>query len=78
MKKKLLSVLLLVVMVLSLFPTAALATTVDNTYQPGIYTASAPGHDNEPVTVTVTLSQQDGNVVISDLLADGSTQTERF
>lgn len=78
MKKRLLSVLLTVVMVLSLFPTAAFAVTVDSTYQPGAYTGSAPGHDNEPVTVTLTLAQQDDTVVISDLQADGSTQTPRF
>ena len=78
MKKRLLSVLLTVVMVLSLFPTAAFAVTVDSTYQPGAYTGSAPGHDNEPVTVTLTLAQQDDTVVISDMQADGSTQTPRF
>ena len=78
MKKRLLSVLLLVVLVLSLFPTAALAATVDNTCQPGTYTASAPGRNNKPVTVTLTLSQQDDTVVISDLQADGSTQTPDY
>ena len=78
MKKRLLSVLLTVVMVLSLFPTAAFAVTVDNTYQPGTYTASAPGRDDAPVSVTLTLEQQDDKVVISDLQADGSTQTPRF
>ncbi len=78
MKKRLLSVLLTVVMVLSLLPTAAFAVTVDSTYQPGTYTASAPGHDNEPVTVTLTLAQQDDTVIISDLQADGGTQTPRF
>ena len=78
MKKRLLSVLLTVVMVLSLFPTAAFAVTVDNTYQPGTYTASAPGHDDALVTVKLTLEQQEDNVVISDLQADGSTQTPTF
>lgn len=78
MKKRLLSVLLTVVMVLSLFPAAAFAVTVGNTYQPGTYTASAPGHDDAPVSVTLTLEQQDDKVVISDLQADGSTQTPRF
>ena len=78
MKKKLLSVLLTVVMVLSLLPTAAFAVTVDNTYQPGTYTASAPGHDDELVTVTLILAQQDDTVVISDLQADGDTQTPTF
>ncbi len=78
MKKRLLSVLLTVVMVLSLFPTAAFAVTVDNTYQPGTYTASAPGRGDKPVTVTLTLSQEDEAVVISDLQADGSTQTPDY
>lgn len=78
MKKRLLSKLLTVVMVLSLLPTAAFAVTVDNTYQPGTYVASAPGHDDALVSVTLTLAQQDETVVISDLQADGSTQTPRF
>ena len=65
-------------MVLSLLPTAAFAVTVDNTYQPGTYVASAPGHDDALVSVTLTLAQQDETVVISDLQADGSTQTPRF
>ena len=51
--------------------------TVDNTYQPGTYTASAPGHDDALVTVTLTLAQRD-DMVISNLQADGSTQTPRF
>lgn len=67
MKKRLVSVLLTVVMVLSLLPTAAFAVTVDNTYQPGSYTASAPGRGDKPVTVTLILSQEDEAVVISDL-----------
>ena len=78
MKKRLLSVLLTVVMVFSLLPTAAFAVTVDNTYTPGTYTGSASGHDDAPVSVTLTLEQQDDKVVISDLQADGSTQTPRF
>lgn len=78
MKKRLLSILLTVVMVLSLLPTAAFAVTVDNTYQPRTYVASAPGHDDALVSVTLTLAQQDETVVISDLQADGSTQTPRF
>ncbi len=78
MKKRLLSLLLTVVMVLSLFPTAAFAVTVDNTYTPGAYTGSAPGHDNELITVTLILEQQEGNVIISDLQADGGTQTPTF
>ena len=78
MRKRLLSILLTVVMVLSLLPTAAFAVTVDNTYQPGTYVASAPGHDDALVSVTLTLAQQDETVVISDLQADGSTQTPRF
>lgn len=78
MKKRLLSIILTVVMVLSLLPTAAFAVTVDNTYQPGTYVASAPGHDDALVSVTLTLAQQDETVVISDLQADGSTQTPRF
>ena len=78
MKRRLLSILLTVVMMLSLLPTAAFAVTVDNTYQPGTYVASAPGHDDALVSVTLTLAQQDETVVISDLQADGSTQTPRF
>ncbi len=78
MKKRLVSVLLTVVMVLSLLPTAAFAVTVDNTYQPGSYTASAPGRGDKPVTVTLILSQEDEAVVISDLQADGSTQTPDY
>ena len=74
---KLLSLLLAAIMVLSLLPVTALAATVDNGYTPGTYTGTAQGFKG-PVNVTVTLAQQDGNVVISDIQATGDSETANF
>lgn len=66
------------VILLSLLPFAAFATSVDDSYLVGTYTGEATGYKDGKVTVTVTLSEQDGSVVISDIVADGSTQTKSF
>ncbi len=69
-KKRFLSLLLAALMVFSLLPMSAFAATVDNSYAPGTYTGTAQGR-NGAVDVTVTLAEQDGNVVISDIQATG-------
>ncbi len=74
MKKKLFSVLLAVVMMLSLLPTAALAATVDKTYTPGIYSGSATGFAGD-VSVEVTLTKDGQNVKISDIKATGEKKS---
>ena len=77
MKKKILSILLMMAMIVSMFPASAFAVTVDKSYMPGTYTGEAIGYDNGKVTVTVKLeADSEGNTVISDIEADGSTQTE--
>ena len=75
MKKRLLSLLLTVVMVLSLFPTAAFAVTVDNTYTPGTYTGSSTGFAGD-VTVEVTLAEDGEGVKISNITATGEKESE--
>ena len=77
MKKKLLSVLMLVVMVFSLIPTAAFAATVNNTYTPGTYTGSAEGFAGD-VTVEVTLTKDGQDVKISDIKATGEKETPSY
>ncbi len=74
---KLLSLLLAAIMVLSLLPVTALAATVDNGYAAGTYTGTAQGFKGD-VTVTVTLEEKDGNVVISDIQAKGENETANF
>ena len=77
MKKKILSILLMMAMIVSMFPASAFAVTVDKSYMPGTYTGEAIGYDNGKVTVTVKLEADgEGNTVISDIEADGSTQTQ--
>ena len=77
--RKLGSLFLCFAMLLSLVVLPVQAVTVDKTYTPGTYTGEALGHDNGKVTVTVTLDKNDeGNVVISEITADGSTQTPKF
>ena len=77
MKKKILSILLMMAMIVSMFPASAFAVTVDKSYMPGTYTGEAIGYDNGKVTVTVKLeADSEGNTVISDIEADGSTQTQ--
>lgn len=84
MKKRRLSAVLAAVMAVSMFPSAAFAAVkVDNTYQPGTYTADAVGYTGEDgkgkVTVTVTLDKNDKDkVVISNIEADGSSQTPAY
>ena len=74
---KLLSLLLAAIMVLSLLPVTAFAATVDNGYTPGTYTGTAQGFKGD-VNVTVTLAQQDGNVVIRDIQATGENETPTY
>ena len=77
MKKKILSILLMMAMIVSMFPASAFAVTVDKSYMPGTYTGEALGYKDGKVTVTVKLdADSDGNTVISNIEADGSTQTE--
>ncbi len=66
MKKKILSILLMMAMIVSMFPASAFAVTVDKSYMPGTYTGEAQGI-NGKVTVSVTLAESNGNVVISDI-----------
>lgn len=64
-------------MIVSMFPASAFAVTVDKSYMLGTYTGEAIGYDNGKVTVTVKLeADSEGNTVISDIEADGSTQTQ--
>ena len=72
--KKLFSALLVVVMMLSLLPTAALAATVDKTYTPGTYSGSATGFAGD-VTVEVTLAKDGQTVKISDIQATGEKES---
>ncbi len=74
---KLLSLLLAAIMVLSLLPVTALAATVDNGCTPGTYTGTAQGFKGD-VTVTVTLEEKDGNVVISGIEATGESETPTY
>ncbi len=74
---KLLSLLLAAIMVLSLLPVTAFAAAVDNGYTPGTYTGAAQGFKGT-VNVTVTLADQEGNVVISDIQATGEKETASF
>ena len=41
MKKKILSILLMMAMIVSMLPASAFAVTVDNSYMPGTYTGEA-------------------------------------
>lgn len=80
-KSRFLSALLAVVMVLTMLPGTALAAkTVNNDdYVAGTYTGTGYGHDNGEVTVTLTLAEDsEGQMKITDISADGSTQTPSF
>ena len=77
MKKKILSILLMMAMIVSMFPASAFAVTVDNSYTPGTYTGEAQGFKGK-VNVSVTLAEDNGNVVISDITAEGKEETESF
>ena len=76
-RTKVLSLLLAAVMVLGLMPVGALAASVDGSYTPGTYTGTAQGHKGD-VTVTVTLAESDGAVVISDITATGESETPSY
>lgn len=76
-RTKILSLLLAAIMVFSLLPVTALAATVDNSYTPGTYEGTAKGFNGD-VNVTVTLEEQDGNVVISDIRATHEKETEHY
>ena len=73
-RTKLMSLLLAAIMVLSLLPVSAFADTVDDGYTPGTYTGTAQGFGGD-VSVSVTLAEQDGSVVISDITAEGAKET---
>lgn len=76
---KILCLLMAVMMLASLAPAPVFAAvSVDNSYAPGTYSAEAKGYENKTVKVTVTLEKIDGSVVISDITADGSTQTPEY
>ena len=74
-KTKLLSLLLAAIMVFSLLPVTALAATVDSSYTPGTYEGTARGYASD-VKVTVTIAEQDGKVVISDITATGDAESK--
>ena len=76
-RTKLMSLLLAAIMVLSLLPVSALADKVDNSYTPGTYTGTAQGLGGD-VSVSVTLAEQDGSVVISDITAEGAKETPEY
>ena len=77
MKKKILSILLMMAMIVSMFPASAFAVTVDNSYMPGTYTGEAQGFKGK-VNVSVTLAEDNGNVVISDITATSVKETESY
>ena len=77
MKKKILSILLMMAMIVSMFPASAFAGTVDNSYTPGTYTGEAQGLKGK-VNVSVTLAEDNGNVVISDITATRGSETESY
>lgn len=77
MKKKILSILLMMAMIVSMFPASAFAVTVDNSYMPGTYTGEAQGLKGK-VNVSVTLAESNGNVVISDITATRGSETESY
>ena len=76
-RTKLMSLLLAAIMVLSLLPVSAFADTVDNGYTPGTYTGTAQGFGGD-VSVSITLAEQDGSVVISDITAEGAKETPKY
>ena len=77
MKKKILSILLMMAMIVSMFPASAFAVTVDKAYMPGTYTGEAQGLKGK-VNVSVTLAESNGNVVISDITATSEKETESY
>ena len=77
MKKKILSILLMMAMIVSMFPASAFAVTVDKSYMPGTYTGEAQGFKGK-VNVSVTLAESNGNVVISDITATSEKETESY
>ena len=77
MKKKILSILLMMAMIVSMFPASAFAVTVDKSYTPGTYTGEAQGLKGK-VNVSVTLAEDNGNVVISDITATKESETESY
>ena len=77
MKKKILSILLMMAMIVSMFPASAFAVTVDKSYMPGTYTGEAQGLKGK-VNVSVTLAESNGNVAISDITATSEKETESY
>ena len=77
MKKRILSVLLTMAMMLSMLPASSFAVTIDNTYIPGTYTGEAEGFKGK-VSVNVTLAEVNGKVVISDITAEKEKETENY
>ncbi len=74
-RKKALIGILSTAILLSSMPVTGIAQTVDNTYRTGTYTGEAKGYKDGKVTVTVTLDTQEDSVKITDISADGSSQT---
>ena len=74
-KKALIGVLSTAVL-LSSMPVTGIAQTVDNTYRTGTYTGEANGYKDGKVIVKVTLDTQEDSVKITDISADGSSQTD--
>ena len=64
----------------SLLPlSTAAAIRVNNTFAEGVYTGVGIGHEEGEVTVSLTIGEDaDGNKVITDITADGSSQTPGF
>ena len=78
-RTRLLTAALALCMTVSAAPAGAWASTaVDDSYCAGSYTGTGTGYDNGKVEVTVTLAESEGHMVISDIQADGSSQTPAF
>ena len=78
--QKAIALLLSLLMAVSLLPlSAAAAIRVNNTFAAGTYTGVGVGHEEGEVTVTLTVADDaNGNKVITDIAADGSSQTPGF
>lgn len=76
--KRILSIVMAVIMLLTLNSFSVFATTVDNSYKTGTYTGESKGYKDGAITVTVTLNQQDDAMKITDIQAEGQSQTESY
>ena len=74
--KRALTGVLITAIVLSGMPVTGIAQTVDQTYRTGTYTGEAAGYKNGTVTVTITLEKDADSLKITDISADGSSQTQ--